>query len=92
MSPTRPLSPCGHPFCPGRAVPGTGGRCESHRRDRWAGRASVTERGYGHAWRLLRAKILARDAGLCTRCGASANQVDHIQPKHKGGTDDTRRI
>lgn len=51
------------------------------------------ERGYGTAWDKLRKLILARDKHLCQPCLRkgrihSANQVDHIVPKAKGGTDD----
>ena len=29
-------------------------------------------------WAKIRARVLKRDGGLCVKCGASANQVDHI--------------
>jgi 5-methylcytosine-specific restriction protein A len=87
MSPWRPATPCGHPGCSAHAVLGTG-RCEVHKRDRWVNRLSVTERGYGHAWRKVRERILVRDQHTCTSCGQPASQVDHLVPKHKGGTDD----
>jgi 5-methylcytosine-specific restriction enzyme A len=56
-------------------------------------RLSASDRGYGYAWQKLRAAILKRDKGLCQHCikqGRSvvANEVDHIVPKHRGGTDD----
>lgn len=56
-------------------------------------RQSRHARGYGKAWEKLRARILARDKHLCQRClpkgiVTAANQVDHIVPKAKGGTDD----
>lgn len=48
--------------------------------------ASTTDRGYGHAWRKLRDKILIRDLFLCQRCKRAdritrANEVDHIKNK-----------
>lgn len=56
-------------------------------------RTSRHERGYGTAWDKLRKRILARDLHLCQRCKRAkrikaGNQVDHIKPKAKGGTDD----
>lgn len=57
--------------------------------------ASRQSRGYGRAWDIKRAQILRRDNYLCQckRCAADgritpANEVDHIVPKAKGGTDD----
>jgi 5-methylcytosine-specific restriction endonuclease McrA len=57
------------------------------------GTRSRHERGYGWQWTKTRAIILARDNGLCQPCLANgrptpATEVDHISPKHKGGTDD----
>lgn len=57
-------------------------------------------RGYGRRWVKLREVILARDKYLChcSRCQGGklrltpANQVDHIQPKSKGGTDDPSNL
>lgn len=59
----------------------------------WNHKQTQTERGYGHAWRKIRARVLSRDSHLCQehkRQGKlkQANQVDHIVPKAKGGTDD----
>ena len=59
----------------------------------WQHRGTATERGYGSAWRKLRDFILRRDCGLCQVCAArgrvtAANQVDHIIPKVKGGSDE----
>lgn len=56
-------------------------------------RISRHERGYGHAWDKLRARILQRDKHLCQACKrkglvTAATQVDHVKPKAKGGTDD----
>jgi 5-methylcytosine-specific restriction enzyme A len=54
-------------------------------------------RGYGSAWYRLRLSILARDCGLCQPCQRNgvltqAQQVDHIMPKSKGGTDDESNL
>lgn len=58
-------------------------------------RGSRHERGYGTAWQRVREVVLRRDGGLCrcARCTASgevrvAHEVDHVVPKHLGGTDD----
>ncbi|MEP2103079.1 MAG: HNH endonuclease [Parasphingorhabdus sp.] len=65
------------------------------KRSGWSkkGRKSAHERGYGWAWRKLRAFILRRDKGLCQPClrnGVTtlAREVDHIIPKEWGGSDD----
>jgi 5-methylcytosine-specific restriction protein A len=60
-------------------------------------RESRHKRGYGTAWDKLRKRILARDKHLCQQCRregriTSGNQVDHIKPKAKGGTDDETNL
>jgi 5-methylcytosine-specific restriction protein A len=64
----------------------------------WAAsrRGSRHERGYGSAWVQLRARVLAREP-LCRICRAAgraviAATVDHIVPKHLGGTDDESNL
>lgn len=59
----------------------------------WAAtqRGTRSQRGYGWAWEQLRAKVLTREP-LCRMCRAAgraviATTVDHIKPKHLGGTD-----
>ena len=57
------------------------------------GRGTTTERGYGHAWRKIRAVRLKIDNGLCVMCKQQnkveqATEVDHIIEKAAGGTDD----
>lgn len=75
------------------------GYCDDHasKRSNWNKRpqrsGSTTERGYGHAWRLLREQVLRRDDYLCVSCSANgyiveATDVDHIVAKEHGGTDD----
>jgi 5-methylcytosine-specific restriction protein A len=54
---------------------------------------TTTKRGYGHAWRKIRDRIMTRDNWLCkthARQGklVKATAVDHIIPKGEGGTDD----
>jgi 5-methylcytosine-specific restriction protein A len=55
-------------------------------------RVSAADRGYGAAWRKARARVLARDCGLCQVCKAQgksrpATEVDHIINKAQGGND-----
>lgn len=64
------------------------------RRKGWAEtqRGTRKQRGYGWAWEQLRAAVLKREP-LCRICRADgvaviAVTVDHIKPKHQGGTDD----
>lgn len=75
------------------------GYCDEHasKRSGWTRRVdrsgSTTERGYGHAWRKLRERILKRDQYLCVACKAKgriaeATDVDHIKAKAHGGTDE----
>lgn len=50
-------------------------------------------RGYGTAWDKQRIRILERDCGLCQVCLRKGrvtvgNQVDHIIPRAKGGSED----
>lgn len=62
-------------------------------RKSWQGeRGSRQARGYGGGWDKLRLRILERDKYLCQQCltrgrVTPAREVDHILPKHKGGTD-----
>jgi 5-methylcytosine-specific restriction enzyme A len=60
-------------------------------------RKSRHERGYGTAWEKVRDEALKRDKRLCQPClkngrVTSANAVDHIEPKAKGGTDDLANL
>ena len=84
--------PCSAPGC-GKLVEASGPPwCPEHKREQRQrsehGRASSTARGYGVRWRRLRLSILARDFWICQVCERAGNEVDHIQPKYRGGTDD----
>ncbi len=79
------------------------GYCDDHadKRSNWNKRpqrtGSTTERGYGHAWRLLREKVLRRDNYLCVNCMVNgyiveATDVDHIVSKERGGSDDINNL
>jgi 5-methylcytosine-specific restriction protein A len=54
-------------------------------------------RGYGSSWDKLRITVLNRDSHLCQACLSRnrvtpANQVDHIIPRSKHGTDDLSNL
>lgn len=54
----------------------------------WRNKGKTTERGYGWEWQQIRQFILRRDRYLCQICKLrTANEVDHIIEKAKGGTD-----
>lgn len=90
--PSRAQSICRRPGCNALT---TSGYCDQHAKLRIAqgyGKGKTTARGYGHAWRKVRAMILRRDAYLCQACKAvgkltPATEVDHFTPKAHGGTD-----
>jgi 5-methylcytosine-specific restriction protein A len=56
-------------------------------RNRESSRPNSTQRGYGSAaWRRIRLLVIARDQGMCRRCGRliiepREGHVDHIDPK-----------
>jgi 5-methylcytosine-specific restriction protein A len=59
-------------------------------------RRSRKDRGYGWEWEQRRARIL-RGEPLCRSCRKAgravvATDVDHIRPKHLGGTDDDANL
>jgi len=81
--------PCRQPGCP--AVVRTA-YCERHQKEFYRrqdrDRPSSTGRGYGHAWRKIRAAFLAAHP-ICGTCQqAPATEVHHIRPRRHGGTDD----
>ena len=69
------------------------------KRSNWS-TESRHRRGYGSAWDRLRLVVLKRDNGLCqcNKCQGGkirltqANEVHHIVPKAKGGTDDLHNL
>ena len=77
-----------------RRPPNLKTRIMPSKRKGWAEtqRGTRTQRGYGWEWEQLRLRILKREP-LCRACRAAgravvATTVDHIKPKHQGGTDD----
>ena len=55
-------------------------------------RPNSSARGYGSAaWRRTRLAVIARDQGVCQLCGCvvtERGQIDHIQEKAQGGSDE----
>jgi 5-methylcytosine-specific restriction enzyme A len=93
--PRRPLHPCNHPGCPAL----THARfCEPHERKRNseydAQRGSASSRGYGVDWQAKRERIFARDRNCraCGKPGTKRDNVDHVVPKRRGGTDDDQNL
>ena len=82
----KPLTVCAQGDC--IALVRTGARCPFHTYPRFAGAG----RGSTRSWRKQRALILNRDGYRCTVCGREADQVDHIIPVARGGTDDADNL
>ncbi|WP_412526103.1 HNH endonuclease [Burkholderia lata] len=92
----RPMKPCKHRGC-GALVADGGSYCTQHAHEAVTWKPDVMRgnrhaRGYGSAWGKIRTCILRRDAGLCQPClragrVTTADAVDHIVPKARGGTD-----
>lgn len=80
----RGLHPCAQPGCPELT---RDSHCPAHQPAPWHHDQTTTQRGYGHRWRKQRARTL-RHEPQCRMCGAPATELDHIIPKHLGGTDD----
>lgn len=94
--PPRAKRPCRSPMCPGKTQ-SDHGYCDAHAHlaSGWSrpGRGTAEQRGYGWEWRKKQAAVLKRDRYLCQceNCKGrrlSASEVDHVIPKHLGGTDD----
>lgn len=94
-----PQTPCRAFGCPALVSRKDKGYCDAHASKRYGwGRAeartpgSTHRRGYGHAWRKLRAQVLERDGYTCKVCErlgriTPANEVDHKRNKASGGDD-----
>ena len=72
------------------------GRCRSclaaQQRAKDKRRGTTTQRGYGHAWTKLRAKLIAAHP-YCAWCGSTDKlSVDHIIQRQHGGTDDLSNL
>ena len=90
--PKLPNKPCTKPGCKEYAT--KRGRCDSHQPTngwQWANRP---ERMNGWQWSRLRAKVLERAGYVCEGCAGlrKAQEVDHIIPLSRGGTDDAHNL
>lgn len=79
----RGVHPCAQPGCPTLT---SSSHCPAHQPAAWQHDQTAHQRGYGQRWRKLRARILRHEPN-CRHCGRPATEVDHITPKHLGGTD-----
>ncbi|MEL7937664.1 HNH endonuclease [Pseudomonas delhiensis] len=96
--PQRPQRPCRASGC-GALHRNANGYCDAHAE---CARSWATRKGSGRGgrpWRRLRVQILARDKYLCrceecTRLGRlrEADEVDHVVPLSRGGTDDPSNL
>lgn len=81
--PAAPKRFCDHPNCSTKVVRG---KCAAHKKAKKP-RPSASARGYDEQWRKTRKLFLMRHR-TCLKCArAPATEVDHINPKAKGGTD-----
>lgn len=82
---------CNTPGCPN--ITDGRGNCPEHQPDHsWQHTQTAHQRGYGQRWRTLRRRIL-RTEPICRTCQAApATEIDHIVPKHLGGTDDLSQL
>jgi 5-methylcytosine-specific restriction protein A len=85
---------CSEPGCP--ELVERSGKCETHdkesRREREAGRASASARGYDTEWRKTRATFLAKhriceDPGGCIEPATDVDHIDGLGPKGPRGHD-----
>ena len=94
--PQRPQKPCNAQDC--NTLTRNPRYCDEHAhlRTGWSRRGpsagNTTDRGYGHAWRVKRDRVLKRDHYLCRICAhdgrvTEACEVDHIANKASGGSD-----
>jgi len=96
--PRKPKRPCGHPGCPHLT---DGQYCEEHRREENTRynkyeRDPESNRRYGRAWKRVRELYIAAHP-LCEECLKQgritpAEEVHHILPLSRGGTNDTANL
>ncbi|WP_084516538.1 HNH endonuclease [Microtetraspora niveoalba] len=83
--PVSPPSRCTAPQsppCP--ALAERDGRCGDHQRKPWQGKQGAWAGGSTRRWRRVRGQHL-RAEPTCRRCGAPADEVDHIVRLEDGG-------
>lgn len=83
----RSRSACIRPGCPNTTAHGD--LCDKHRTR--AAQARSTARGGWNVGR-IRVAILYRDHGRCVLCAAPAEEVDHIVPLSRGGTNEPSNL
>lgn len=90
--PMRPPHPCNHTGC---SVLTHASRCPEHTRAQRARfdatRLSPRDRGYDRTWRVIRRNVLAEEP-TCRVCGERANEVDHMLPLNRGGTNERTNL
>ena len=80
--PNRLKSPCSAPRCPNLVEPGTGGRCEKHKRPAWAG--TTKNHGFKSGWEWSRIKAEhIKQYPYCEVCG---KPVEEVHQSIKGST------
>ena len=98
--PPKAKRPCRAPMCPGKTQ-SKHGYCDdhSHLATGWSNpdRGTAEQRGYDWEWRKKRAAVLKRDRYLCQCADCKgrrlpASEVDHVTPKHLGGSDDSDNL
>lgn len=93
---TRPPRACRKPGCRNTAQDGSA-YCPHHyltsKPTAWAtSTASRHDRGYDNDWYKI-AKVVRAEEPICRVCQRNATQqVDHITPKARGGTDDRTNL
>ena len=50
--------------------------------------SALSDSGSTSRWRKIRQRIIMRDGGVCQMCGMEGDSVDHIVPRHAGGSDE----
>lgn len=96
--PTKPKKPCKYPGCPNLT---DGTYCEQHRKlmarnyEKYQ-RAPDTRKKYGHEWRRIRNRYVAKHP-LCERCLKKGRitpveEVHHILPVNRGGTNEESNL
>jgi 5-methylcytosine-specific restriction protein A len=90
------MSPTVRRVCPGckvRWIASPTVRCAPCQRAKDAARGTTTARGLGWAYQQKRARILARDSGVCWLCGLpGADTIDHVVPRARGGGHDETNL
>lgn len=97
--PRKPKRPCSYPSCPELVEDGS--YCEKHKKEiskdyEKYKRDPLTKKRYGSAWRKIRKRYIDNHP-LCEECLKNgrltkANEVHHIIPLRRGGTNDESNL